>query len=239
MAPVRKGGIIHFLDLGSGPMAGSGFRHAKQNREHNVVSVNRERSPLVLVNRQGRLIGQRHHRFVEADVFEFLKKTKPHSVEVVNDDFFLDEILLRRQKDVLEPAGNRAYELAPQIAEKIRQHIREYIGRVRHVLMPKGVLHVTLHGFYKNALVGELRLLGFEVTSERMLTRDEIFGGSSEAAKQALQNFDKIKAKYSPPGGLRILAPTLGYQSGVPTEILASVFIITAKSISAIRSRTS
>jgi len=226
MGARRAKSIIHFLDLGSGPMAERGFRHAQQHEEHKVVSVDKERSPMVLVDGRGRLIGQRNHRFVEADVFEYLERRKPDSVEVANDDFFLDELLLRHGGEAITQAREGA--LVPHIASQVRGKMGEYAGAVRRVLTPGGRVSIMLQGFYKAALAEELRRRGFEV-SERMLTQDEIVDGDSNSARRALRDFDKLKLKYSKPRGLRMLAPALGHPAEVPADVLASTFLISAR----------
>ncbi|MFH1224301.1 MAG: hypothetical protein V1676_00685 [Candidatus Diapherotrites archaeon] len=224
---------ITFLDLGSGMFAERGWKLAEkrgkrpEDRRGQFVSVDKERG--VLVDEYGKIIGQSHRAFHQGDALEFLKRREPNSVKVANDELLLDYKLLVRHKAELERVGAQAMERAQELKAASHNEAGQYAKEVFRVLKPNGRFLVVVHGYFKNILADELRQQGFQILSEKMLTKEEILAKGSEFEKHALGNFGKTVGKYSKPDGLRLLAPAYGFKADVPAEVLASLFRISAR----------
>ena len=68
--------------------------------------------------------------------------------------------------------------------EAIVKEFREYSSQVFRVLTPNGRIFVTIPFLMENILLRELKNAGFEITSKRQLSPQEIIKGASHTAKQ-------------------------------------------------------
>ncbi|MBI4045068.1 MAG: hypothetical protein HY392_05145 [Candidatus Diapherotrites archaeon] len=187
--PTRKPrkNLISFLDLGSGPEAEHGWRLAEHRKgrpnKGMFVSVDLER--LALLDKRGRLLSQPHHQFKQVDATEFLKKQRPNSVKIINDEFFIDDVLaesLLKTKKLISPERVAA----------LRSIFTQYVGSVFRVLMPNGRLFVTVLGLNKNILRDALKKGGFEILSEKNLTKETALKGASKTTIQELRDLERL-----------------------------------------------
>jgi len=182
-------GLIDFLDLGSGPDAHRGWKLAEGRKGREAtgrfVSVDLDRR--VLLNSKKRLIGQPHHSFRQGDVFEVLKRQRDNSVKVVNDDYFVDFLC----SDAGLPHKHvRMHEedMLREMVAATNNVLEKYSRGIFRVMIPNGRFFVTIHGVFRNLLVRKIKEAGFEIQSEKPLTREEILKGTSVAPKRVLMN---------------------------------------------------
>ncbi len=208
--PQRKRQLISFMDLGSGPTAERGHRLAKyrENRKPagkkivfntekgkrtgvssgkgKFVSADLDRR--VLINERKQLIGQRHHRFLQMDVFDALKRQQPNSVKVVNDDYLLDYLSLEPPvKAFGDGVRGGTFSVTPSEAHSISQQsrgiIRKYVKSVFRVLIPNGRLYITIGGLFEKMLEEELGNAGFTVEKRKILSDAEVSNSPSNYGK--------------------------------------------------------
>lgn len=189
----RKKGLISFLDLGSGREAEHGWRLAQHRKDRpnkgKIVSVDLER--IVLVDKKQRLQGQPNHRFIQGDAFKVLGKMKPQSVKVVNDSMFADLIVSENVLKLVHPLNTGSYQAiieAQETMQESKEQLRQYVNKVFRVLAPNGRFFLTVTTLFSNVLVKEMKNAGFEISSERLLSKEEVMKGPSPTAKRFISH---------------------------------------------------
>ena len=177
----RKRGVTTFLDLGSGPEAKRGWKLAetRKNRKNpgKIISVDLNRR--VLLDAKGRVIGQPHHLFKQADLFEVLAKQKANSVKVINDEGLIDQILMKHLRQTSKVG-------IKQPIESAKRTVRNYAKEVFRVLKQNGRFFITIKHGVINIVVPEFEKAGFKVLSVRDLTDHEISQGHSDYLKEEI-----------------------------------------------------
>lgn len=186
--PLRqRKGLISFLDLGSGPNAKHGWRLAEHRknraRKGRFVSVDLDRR--ILLDKQGRILGQRHHEFRQTNAFDYLAKAKPNSVKVVNDEGMIDYIIAKKLSD------SRPSEISDAILGA-RKEVQNFAKQAIRVLAPNGRIFVVVHSFNKNIILQELEKVGFENIFVRQLSENEIKKSHSDYFHAVLNVFGTI-----------------------------------------------